>query len=111
MVDHRISGTTLARATASERERSPKYLLDGAKEAVAETVVPVPGERAGCDSVGNSAFTEVVDIPELIKVPRLGKSPYGTNLGEISEGKYLESVCSSVVAYLVGESGIVTIYL
>ncbi|MFC6756771.1 MULTISPECIES: hypothetical protein [Haloarcula] len=85
--------------------------MDGAKEAVAETAEPVPSERADYDSVSISAFTEVVDIPELIEVPRLGKPPYVTNLGRVSEGNYIESVCFSGEAYLVSESGIVCIYL
>jgi hypothetical protein len=111
VVDHRISGTTLARATASERERSPKYSLDGAKEAVAETVMPVPGERPRYQTVEDSAFTEVSDMPEPIEVPRVGKSPYSTNLGGVSGGTYIESICFSGEAYLVSEYGIVCIYL
>jgi len=84
--------------------------LDGAKEAVAETAVSVPGERAGDDSVRISAFTEMSDMPELIEVPRLGKSPYGTNLGGASEGTYIESICFSEEAYPVSEADIVAIY-
>jgi len=84
--------------------------LDGAKGGVAETAVPEPGERVSYDSVRVSAFTEMSDMPELIEVPRLGKSLYGTNLGGASEGTYIESICFSEEAYPVSEADIVAIY-
>jgi len=84
--------------------------LDGAKEAVAETAVSVPSERTHYGSVSISAFTEVPNIPELIEVPRLGKSLYVTSLGGVSGGTHIESVCFSVEAHRVSEPDIVAIY-
>jgi len=79
----------LENSTASSVKAETERSLDGAKEAVAEKAERVPGERAGDDSVRISAFRRMADIPELIEVPRLGKSLYGTNLGRVSQENYI----------------------
>jgi len=81
------------------------------KAGVAETGEPASGKRAYETSVGLSVFTDEPNIPELIGVPRLGKSPYGTNLGVVSAVNYVESVYFSVEAHRASELGIGASYL
>lgn len=63
---------------------------------MADVGEPAPGEWAGFGTVADSVCAKVVNIPELRVVPRLGKPPYITNLGECFGEKYLEPIYSSL---------------